>query len=60
MLPSVIVERAQQEGALSQRLDSADVIATVWGPLYYRPWFSREALDERFVKSVVKRAIECA
>lgn len=55
----VIVERAQQKGELSGRVDPADVIACVLGPMYYRRWFSREALDERFVKGVVKRALHC-
>jgi hypothetical protein len=55
----VIVERAQQKGELSRRVDPADVIACVLGPMYYRRWFSREALDERFVKGVVKRALHC-
>ena len=54
----VVVERAQEKGELPRRVDPAEVIAAVLGPLFYRRWFSREALDERFVKGVVKRAIE--
>jgi AcrR family transcriptional regulator len=53
-----IVERAQTKGELPANTDPAEVIASVLGPLYYRRWFSRETLDERFVKNVVKRAIE--
>lgn len=54
----VVVERAQEKGELPRRVDPAEVIASVLGPLFYRRWFSREALDERFVKGVVKRAIQ--
>lgn len=55
-----IVERAQEKGELPRRVDSSEVIAAILGPLFYRRWFSRETLDERFVKAVVKRAIDSA
>ena len=55
-----IVERAQEKGELPRRVDSSEIIAAILGPLFYRRWFSRETLDERFVKAVVKRAIDAA
>ena len=55
-----IVERAQEKGELPRRVDSSEVIAAILGPLFYRRWFSRETLDERFVKAVIKRAIDSA
>jgi AcrR family transcriptional regulator len=52
-----VVERGQRRGELPPRRDPSEVIASVIGPLFYRRWFSREALDERFVKSVVESAV---
>jgi hypothetical protein len=33
------------------------VVAALIGPLIYRRWFSREPLDDRFVKAVVEGAV---
>jgi AcrR family transcriptional regulator len=52
-----VIERAQQRGELSRDIDPSDVVAAVVGPLFYRRWFSREPLDERFVNGVVERAV---
>jgi len=52
-----IIERAQQRGELSRRSDPAHVIARVMGPLFYRRWFSREPLDDDFVKSVIENVV---
>ena len=52
-----VIERAQQRGELSRHRRSAEVVAMILGPLFYRRWFSREPLDEGFVKHVVKSAI---
>lgn len=53
----LVVERASKRGELSSGTDPADIVAAVAGPLFYRRWFSRETLDERFVKGVVERAV---
>jgi AcrR family transcriptional regulator len=53
-----IVERAQHRGELPKRLDASHVIAQILGPLFYRRWFSREALDERFLAGVVARVVQ--
>jgi AcrR family transcriptional regulator len=55
-----IVERAQQRGELPKRLDSSHVIAQILGPLFYRRWFSREPLDERFLDGIVARVVKFA
>jgi len=55
-----IVERAQNRGELPKRLDPSHVIAQILGPLFYRRWFSREALDERFLHGVVARVVKFA
>jgi AcrR family transcriptional regulator len=51
------LERARRRGELPRDCVAADVVASVVGPLFYRRWFSREALDERFVRAVVERAV---
>jgi hypothetical protein len=53
-----VAERAQKRGELSRGRQPADVVAAVLGPLFYRRWFSREPLDERFVRAVVETAVD--
>ena len=52
-----VIERGQKRGELSRDRNSAEVVAGLMGPLFYRRWFSHEPLDEGFVKGVVERAI---
>jgi hypothetical protein len=52
-----VIERGKRKGEVSSALDGATMVAELVGPLFYRRWFSREALDERFVKSVVATVI---
>lgn len=53
-----VVERAQQRGELSRSQRPTEVVALILGPLFYRRWFSREALDEGFVRRVVESAVD--
>jgi AcrR family transcriptional regulator len=55
-----VIERARERGELPRNCVASELVATVVGPLFYRRWFSREPLDERFVKAVVDRAIRCS
>jgi AcrR family transcriptional regulator len=52
-----VVERAQRKRELPRSRDASEVVAGVVGPLFYRRWFSRESLDDRFVRSVVESAL---
>jgi hypothetical protein len=52
-----VVDRGQRRGDLAPGRDPSQVVACVLGPLFYRRWFSRETLDERFVKGVVESAV---
>jgi AcrR family transcriptional regulator len=52
-----VIERAQQRGELPRHGRSTEVVALILGPLFYRRWFSREPLDEGFVKRVVESAV---
>jgi len=49
-----IIKRAIVKGELPKKTNVAAVIASLLGPLFYRRWFSREPLDEPFVKGVVR------
>jgi AcrR family transcriptional regulator len=53
----LVIERARQSGELPRKCLAAEIVAAVVGPLFYRRWFSREPLDDRFVRAVVDRAI---
>src|SRR5579863_3680622 len=53
----VVIERARQRGELPRNSLAAEIVAAVVGPLFYRRWFSREPLDDGFVKAVVDRAV---
>lgn len=52
-----IAARAQARGELGPDFDVADLTAAIAGPLFYRRWFSRQELDDAFVRGVVERAL---
>jgi len=52
-----VIERAQRKGEFPRNREATAVVATLLGPLFYRRWFSREPLDDRFVKGVIESAI---
>jgi hypothetical protein len=49
----IAIERAKKRGELAGREDASEIVASLVGPLVYRRWFSREPIDERFVKTTV-------
>ena len=55
-----IVKRAKERGEIPADSHAADVIAAALGPLFYRRWFSNEAIDDRFIDAVVNSAVEVA
>jgi AcrR family transcriptional regulator len=55
-----VVERAQQRGELTRNWLPTEIVAMILGPLFYRRWFSREPLEEEFVKRVVESAVDGA
>jgi hypothetical protein len=52
-----VIARAVRNGDIPASTDPSDMIAALVGPLFYRRWFSREPLDEEFVRSIVRTAI---
>jgi AcrR family transcriptional regulator len=54
---SAAIEHARSRGELPPVLDASQMMAALVGPLFYRRWFSREPLDEKFVKYIVENAL---
>jgi AcrR family transcriptional regulator len=52
-----VIDRAAGRGEIAATADRSTMIAGLMGPLFYRRWFSREPIDERFVKRIVRNAI---
>lgn len=52
-----IIERAAGRGELVATADPSSMVSALVGPLYYRRWFSREPIDDRFVKTIVRGVI---
>lgn len=55
-----MVDRARERGEVKAESATADVVAATVGPLFYRRWFSKEPLDDRFVDAVVDTAVRMA
>jgi AcrR family transcriptional regulator len=52
-----VIDRAADRGEIAATADRPTMIAGLMGPLFYRRWFSREPIDEQFVKSIVRNVI---
>jgi AcrR family transcriptional regulator len=54
------LERAVVRGELSSSADLSAITAALLGPLFYRRWFSRETIDDKFVDTIVRAALAAA
>ena len=54
-----VLLRAQERGELSGDLRIGDLLAFAIGPLFYRRWHSREPLNQKGVKGVLKLLLSC-
>ena len=52
-----IAERAIRRKELAPGLTPADVAAAIVAPLFYRRWFSREPIDDQFVKKIIRNLV---
>jgi AcrR family transcriptional regulator len=52
-----VLERAADRGELPATADRSVMVSALIGPLYYRRWFSREPIDDRFVQAIVRNVI---
>jgi AcrR family transcriptional regulator len=55
-----IVARAKDRGEIPAGKPAADLIAVIVGPLFYRRWFSKETIDDRFTEATIDAAIKAA
>lgn len=51
------LQRAIERGELSAQTDVSTIVAALMGPLFYRRWFSREPIDDQFVKAIIKSVL---
>jgi AcrR family transcriptional regulator len=52
-----VLQRAAGRGELSAHVNVSTIVAALLGPLFYRRWFSREPIDDQFVKAIIKRVL---
>jgi AcrR family transcriptional regulator len=52
-----VIERAAARGLIPMETDPSSMISALIGPLYYRRWFSREPIDDQFVKTIVSNVM---
>src|ERR1700734_1262750 len=52
-----VLERAAGRGLISASADPSSMVSALIGPLYYRRWFSREPIDDQFVKTIVRNVL---
>ena len=52
-----LLEKAVSRGELDESTDVASMVSALMGPLYYRRWFSREPIDDRFVAEIVRNVL---
>lgn len=52
-----VIERAAGRGELATPADRSTMIAALLGPLFYRRWFSREPIDDQFIKTITRNVI---
>ena len=52
-----VLDRAAGRGELTTAADRSTMIAALLGPLFYRRWFSREPIDDQFIKTIARNVI---
>jgi AcrR family transcriptional regulator len=52
-----VLQRAADRGQLASTADHSTIIAALLGPLFYRRWFSREPIDDQFIKTITSNVI---
>ena len=58
MVPFLAVaERARKRGELPPGQKASEIVAAIVAPFFYRRWFSREPIDDQFIKGVIRIVI---
>jgi hypothetical protein len=53
----IVAARARRRKELRADIEPSELTAAIAGPLFYRRWFSRQKLDDGFIKRVVDGAL---
>lgn len=53
-----VLTRAVDRGELAPTADRSAMVAALLGPLFYRRWFSREPVDDRFIHTIAAGVID--
>ncbi len=53
----VIAARAKKRGELPPGQSARDLVDAIVAPFFYRRWFSREPIDDAFIKGVVRSIV---
>jgi hypothetical protein len=54
----IVLERAIGKGNINVgKRSTADFIAELVGPLFFRRWFSREKVDTAFLRSIIEMVV---
>ncbi|MEA1650355.1 TetR/AcrR family transcriptional regulator [Nitrospirillum sp. BR 11164] len=51
-----VIERAKAKGEIPRERAMDDVVALLVGPLFFRRWFAREEMDDRFIDAIIDAA----
>ncbi|MGH3259561.1 MAG: TetR-like C-terminal domain-containing protein, partial [Streptosporangiaceae bacterium] len=52
-----VLERAVVRGEIQPSADLSAIVAALLGPLFYRRWFSRELIDDKFADLIVRAVL---
>lgn len=52
-----VLQRGIDRGELPVHADVSTIVAALMGPLFYRRWFSREPIDDKFVKTIIRSVL---
>ena len=52
-----VAERAKMRGELPQARNASEIVAAIVAPFFYRRWFSREPIDDKFIKAAVRNIV---
>jgi AcrR family transcriptional regulator len=52
-----VIDRAAGNGEIAATADRSTMVAGLMGPLFYRRWFSREPIDDQFIRTTASNVI---
>jgi len=52
-----VIERAKAKGEIPSDRVTANLIATLVGPFFFRRWFSKEEIDTHFINAIIESTV---